>query len=440
MTPSRLRFCIAMLDYCIIWEASTLFLKCMVCRHGAGVMAVCDHCHKGFHIVCLRPALHDVPDGEWYCPACKRDNERSTRPASCEQTGEIVEDEGEEKNDDYCDVCGGEGEMICCDNCPKVYHKECHDPPLRNIPRGAWKCCSCQGRHPTARKQDLVMESFEYSEFETSQDDSADDSSYSVTLSESESEVEEVVLNRSERAKKRDLIREGKAEPKRSKIKRKNRRGKTSAKDRDEKRSKRKCRGKIRDFLIDDSREGEGKESFPGKKQQRSGNCDPDSDDNNQSSGETLRCSSRKRKCSSSEEDCTVAKRRPRQNPELKMCENLLRDLMRHEDSWPFIEPVDISEVPDYAEIISNPMDFGTIKRKLMAVEYKTYQDCLSDIKLVFSNSDQYNLEISDHGLAGISLEAYFKEILPNYFPKYDLQGARVPKKSSRLRPRKRGY
>ena len=39
------------------------------------------------------------------------------------------------ENDDYCDVCGGDGELICCDNCPKVYHKECHDPPLRNIPR-----------------------------------------------------------------------------------------------------------------------------------------------------------------------------------------------------------------------------------------------------------------------------------------------------------------
>ena len=27
------------------------------------------------------------------------------------------------------------------------------------------------------------------------------------------------------------------------------------------------------------------------------------------------------------------------------MCEELLKDLMHHEDSWPFIEPVDISEV-----------------------------------------------------------------------------------------------
>ena len=48
---------------------------------------------------------------------------------------EIVDDESQEENDDYCFVCGGDGDLICCDTCPKVYHKECHDPPLRNIPR-----------------------------------------------------------------------------------------------------------------------------------------------------------------------------------------------------------------------------------------------------------------------------------------------------------------
>ena len=37
-------------------------------------------------------------------------------------------------------------------------------------------------------------------------------------------------------------------------------------------------------------------------------------------------------------------------------------------------------------------MDFGTIKRKLNAFEYNSYGECLSHIKLVFDNSDQYNL------------------------------------------------
>lgn len=37
-------------------------------------------------------------------------------------------------------------------------------------------------------------------------------------------------------------------------------------------------------------------------------------------------------------------------------------------------------------------MDFGTMKRKLNAFEYNSYDDCINDIKLVFANSDQYNL------------------------------------------------
>lgn len=37
-------------------------------------------------------------------------------------------------------------------------------------------------------------------------------------------------------------------------------------------------------------------------------------------------------------------------------------------------------------------MDFGTMKRKLNAFEYNSYEDCINDIKLVFANSDQYNL------------------------------------------------
>ncbi len=31
---------------------------------------LCDHCDAAHHIYCLRPMLHAVPDGNWYCPRC----------------------------------------------------------------------------------------------------------------------------------------------------------------------------------------------------------------------------------------------------------------------------------------------------------------------------------------------------------------------------------
>ena len=33
-------------------------------------MIVCDICHDGFHMKCLRPKLEFKPVGEWNCPAC----------------------------------------------------------------------------------------------------------------------------------------------------------------------------------------------------------------------------------------------------------------------------------------------------------------------------------------------------------------------------------
>lgn len=28
-------------------------------------------------------------------------------------------------NHDYCDVCSGGGEIVCCDKCPKSFHISC---------------------------------------------------------------------------------------------------------------------------------------------------------------------------------------------------------------------------------------------------------------------------------------------------------------------------
>lgn len=30
-----------------------------------------------------------------------------------------------EGNNDYCHICTGGGELICCNNCPRSYHASC---------------------------------------------------------------------------------------------------------------------------------------------------------------------------------------------------------------------------------------------------------------------------------------------------------------------------
>ncbi|XP_014471104.1 PREDICTED: bromodomain adjacent to zinc finger domain protein 1A isoform X3 [Dinoponera quadriceps] len=75
--------------------------------------------------------------------------------------------------------------------------------------------------------------------------------------------------------------------------------------------------------------------------------------------------------------------------------QELLSDIRHHRDSWPFLSPVTKDEVPDYHDIISNPMDFGTIKFKLSNGDYERLDEFFSDCQLVFENCRLYNKEHS---------------------------------------------
>jgi histone acetyltransferase len=47
-----------------------------------------------------------------------------------------------------------------------------------------------------------------------------------------------------------------------------------------------------------------------------------------------------------------------------------LRSVSDHADSWPFSDPVDPQEVPDYYEIIKEPMDLHSIGLRIDAGDY----------------------------------------------------------------------
>lgn len=46
------------------------------------------------------------------------------------------------ESDCICFICEGDGELLCCDYCPRVFHKECLH--LRSIPQGKWYCIYCE--------------------------------------------------------------------------------------------------------------------------------------------------------------------------------------------------------------------------------------------------------------------------------------------------------
>lgn len=75
---------------------------------------------------------------------------------------------------------------------------------------------------------------------------------------------------------------------------------------------------------------------------------------------------------------------------------SLIDEVMKQKNSWPFIEPVSASEVPDYFDVIKRPMDFGRIKTRLNHGDYKSNEQVMKDIEQVFFNCDLYNVADSE--------------------------------------------
>ncbi|KAK7100039.1 hypothetical protein V1264_023048 [Littorina saxatilis] len=74
---------------------------------------------------------------------------------------------------------------------------------------------------------------------------------------------------------------------------------------------------------------------------------------------------------------------------------DILSKLGREKKLSIFTKPVDTEEVPDYTEIIKNPMDLSTMMANIDLHKYNTASAFLDDIFLICSNALEYN---PDHG------------------------------------------
>jgi hypothetical protein len=78
-----------------------------------------------------------------------------------------------------------------------------------------------------------------------------------------------------------------------------------------------------------------------------------------------------------------------------------------------FHEPVDPKKfnISDYFDIVKNPMDFGTVRRKLSHNVYGNAKEFIEDMLLVFSNCVLYNGNESDVGKVGLEVRRQFEEL-----------------------------
>lgn len=56
-----------------------------------------------------------------------------------------------------------------------------------------------------------------------------------------------------------------------------------------------------------------------------------------------------------------------------------------------FTKPVDLEEVPDYADVIKKPMDLSTVLSKIDLHQYRTVKEFLEDTDLISQNALEYN-------------------------------------------------
>ncbi|TRY66564.1 hypothetical protein DNTS_015933 [Danionella cerebrum] len=77
--------------------------------------------------------------------------------------------------------------------------------------------------------------------------------------------------------------------------------------------------------------------------------------------------------------------------PALMFLRATLELLQEKDTEHIFTTPVNLKEVPDYLEFVSEPMDFSTMQDKLEAHKYTTVEDLESDFNLMISNCLRYN-------------------------------------------------
>ncbi|XP_020576500.1 uncharacterized protein LOC110022063 isoform X2 [Phalaenopsis equestris] len=77
--------------------------------------------------------------------------------------------------------------------------------------------------------------------------------------------------------------------------------------------------------------------------------------------------------------------------PDKKLLESILDRLQKKDIYGVFSEPVDPEELPDYFDIIKQPMDFGTVRNRLSSGAYKDLEQFEKDVFLISSNGMRYN-------------------------------------------------
>lgn len=119
------------------------------------------------------------------------------------------------------------------------------------------------------------------------------------------------------------------------------------------------------------------------------------------------------------------------------IAKTVMKIVWKHQFSWPFQQPVDAVKLnlPDYHNIIKQPMDLGTIKKRLENNYYWKAQEVIDDFQTMFDNCYIYNKPGEDVVVMAQSLEKIFKGKLAQ-MPKEEIRIESSTGKTAKKKPK----
>lgn len=273
-----------------------------------------------------------------------------------------------------CRRKGSADELVLCDNCDKCYHMAC--VKLQHPVSADWICSDCLATKRKTAASEKRKAASEKDEFDDMERCSSDMNETKIE-EDMDDDVDEkmVVRTSSGRAVKKVHYN---TEPS-IEVPLKTSKKKTNGQQTTMRKSSRNATRHYSDYGDEDDDEENGHE-----------NSQMDDENEDDFHNDTVGRNGKKGKISPSSSS-TINLR-----TKFKDLEILVKDCMRQEFSWPFVEPVDPKEVPDYYDVIKRPMDLRTMMNKLKQRIYDKPEELRKDFNLIVSNCEEYNVSESE--------------------------------------------
>ncbi|SPP86933.1 nucleosome-remodeling factor subunit NURF301 isoform X1 [Drosophila guanche] len=113
--------------------------------------------------------------------------------------------------------------------------------------------------------------------------------------------------------------------------------------------------------------------------------------------------------------DANAANMKILSSGETNELKELIKQIQSHKSAWPFMEPVDPDEAPDYYIVIKEPMDLKRMETKLESKAYTKLADFIGDMTKIFDNCRYYNPKESSFYKCAEALESYFVHKLKSF-------------------------